>query len=322
VRRIERYLGKLGCVVKVFSLDIQYPESLATALRNFSPDIIHAFHAIRCGAVASEISRELNLPYIITITGTDLYGDNSDTVLTGEERNRIENASALVAFHEIIGKRAATAFPVLTNRIKTIPQGVEVPEIALPVPLPESPFVFLLPAGIRPVKNILYSFRPLERLWRKYPQIRLVIAGPVLDNSYFEKVLEAVSRNPFASWRGEVPNSGMPQLYRSAHVVLNTSLSEGGMANSILEGMAYARPVLVSDVEGNCSLVADGENGFLFSSEVDFVDKAEMLLLDKTLRKRAGDAGRSYVLSCCSAEREAMSYLELYTNTLETKKGV
>lgn len=319
VSRIERHLRQLGCVTGVFSLDMHSPDSLAAALRNFSPDIVHAFHATHCGSLAAKISKELHLPYIITITGTDLY--RGDTAASGDkDKPQLADACAVVVFHDVIANRVMAEFPELANTVKTVPQGVESPEIAATDPLPESPFVFLLPAGIRPVKNILYSFRPLEHLWRKYPQTRLVIAGPILDSGYFEKVLEAVDRNPFALWKGEIPNSGMPSLYRSAHVVLNTSLSEGGMANSILEAMAHARPVLVADIEGNRSLIADGENGLLYRSEEDFVDKAERLLLDKALRERLAAAGRSYVLRHCSPEREAASYLELYRNILKTSK--
>jgi len=320
VRRIESHLRKLGCVTALFSLDALSPEALKDAVRSFSPEIIHAFHGIRCGAISAEISRAMHLPYIITLTGTDLYrGDN--VAFSESERSQMENASTLVAFHEVVGKRIIAAFPELINRVKTVPQGVEVSENDYPDFLPESPFTFLLPAGIRPVKNLLYSLRPLKQLWHRYPQVRLLLAGPVLDNSYFAEVREALACQPFASWLGEVPNAAMPATYRSAHVVLNTSLSEGGMANSILEAMAHSRPVLVSAVEGNRSLISDGGNGFLYSSEEEFIDKAEMLLLDKHLRESVAAAGRAYVLEHCQAEEEAKSYLELYMKSMATHKG-
>lgn len=321
VRRIECHLRKLGCVTEVFSLDTLTPEKLKAAVRFFSPDIIHAFHGIRCGALAAETAQELQLPYIITITGTDLYR-RDDASCTDRERSSIENASALVAFHEVVAKRVAAAFPEHAKRVITIPQGVAATGTASAEFPPESPFIFLLPAGIRQVKNILYGFRPLEQLWSRYPQIRFMLAGPILDVNYFEAVRVAVAAHPFSSWRGEVANSGMPSLYNSAAVVLNTSRSEGGMANSLLEAMACGRPVLVADVEGNRSLVTDEENGLLFSSEADFIDKAERLLLDRALRQRLAAAGRSYVLEHCSADREAARYLELYIDILETNKGV
>jgi len=296
-------------------------ETLRKAVRSFSPDILHAFHAVRCGTLVAQIGQELQLPYLITITGTEIYRGDEQAFSVAEGLT-LKNAAALVAFHEVIGKRVKTALPALAGRLKIIPQGVEIPDNSSPDSLPDSPFIFLLPAGIRPVKNILFSFRPLEQLWHRYPQIRLLIAGPVLDKGYFEEVMAALVRYPFAEWLGEVSPAGMPALYRSAHVVLNTSLSEGGMANSLLEAMAYGRPVLVSAVEGNRSLVSDGENGFLFTSEEEFIDKAERLLLDKRIRETVAASGRSFVLEHCSADREAKNYLELYMNILAQTKGV
>jgi glycosyltransferase involved in cell wall biosynthesis len=321
VRRIERYLQKTGCVAKVFSLDTLAAAAVQEAVRSFSPDILHAFHAVHCGALTAQIAKELQLPYVITITGTELYrgGEQEFSVAEGLT---LQNVAALVVFHDVIGKRVSDALPTLADRLKIIPQGVELPDNSSAETLPDSTFIFLLPAGIRQVKNLLFPFAPLAELNRRYPQVKLVIAGPAIDADYTRQLLAKVATNPFSSWVGEVAYADMPALYWSAQVVLNTSLSEGGMANSILEGMAYGRPVLVSDIEGNRSLVSDDVNGYLFSSAEEFLDKAERLLLDEALRKRLAAAGRSYVLENCVADKEAKSYLELYLKILAKGKGV
>lgn len=291
--------------------------ALQEAVRIFSPDILHAFHAVRCGALAGQIARELQLPYLVTITGTEL-SRGGEQEFSDAESLTLQNAAALVAFHEVIGRRVATVLPALADRLNIIGQGVEVPEIQLSDSLPESSFTFLLPAGIRPVKNLLFPFTPLAVLHRRYPQVKLVIAGPAIDADYTSQLLAVVAANPFASWVGEVAHSDMPSLYRSAQVILNTSHSEGGMANSILEGMAYAKPVLVSDIEGNRSLVRDGVNGFIYSSSKDFIDKAERLLLDENLRRVTGAHGRDFVAAHCSPDMEAQRYLELYGSCVKS----
>lgn len=315
VRRIEKHLGRLGCTVAVFSLDTLPGVELAAAVRAFAPDIVHAFHATRCGALAADVARQVRVGLVVTITGTELYRGDS-AAITEREAPLLETAAALVAFHGAVAARMEEEFPQLRGRVKIIPQGVEMPDMEPAGSLPESPFVFLLPAGLRPVKDILCSFSPLEGLWRNHPRIRLVIAGPVLDGAYARTVMEAVCRAPFASWAGEVPFEAMGGLYRSAHVVLNTSLSEGGMANGILEGMARGKPVLASGIEGNRSLVVDGGNGLLFASEQEFLDKAERLLLDREFRSRIGAAGRAFVESNCSPLREAEGYRDLYLRVI------
>lgn len=318
VRRIECFLQKIGCVTAVFSLDQLHPAELSAAVRSFSPDIIHAFHAVRCGSLAAQIAADLHLPYIITITGTELYRGGGRELRAAESLH-IESAAALVAFHEVIGRRVATTLPKLADRLKIIPQGVEVPENSLPDEVPAAPFTFFLPAGIRPVKNILFPFQPLEELSRRYPQIKLVIAGPAIDAEYTLLLRAAVAANSFSSWVGEIEYSAMHMYYRSAQVVLNTSLSEGGMANSILEGMAYAKPILAADIEGNRSLVTDSVNGFLYADEADFLRKAERLLLEENLRREIGAHGREYVELNCSPDLEAQRYLELYESCVKSR---
>ncbi len=315
VRRIAQYLSSAGISVRLFSLDESTEPGFTGELGRFSPDLIHAFNAVRCGPIAATLAAELRLPLVITITGTDLYsvGENPCRI---NEPAVLEKAAGIVTFQGAIGERLSELFHSSLDKISVIPQGVELHETLIDKKTGETQFIFFLPAGIRPVKNILFPFRPLAALHSKYPQVRLVIAGPLLDQDYSKTVLAAVTANPFSSWIGEIPHSEMPQLYSSAAVVLNTSLSEGGMANSLVEAMAHKRPVLASAVEGNRSFLEDGVTGLLYSGEADFTEKAERLILDGSLRKKLGEAGLKYVLENCSPEVEALRHIELYERVI------
>lgn len=312
VRRIERNLLAAGCRPAVFSLEEWGRDDLRQALEAFSPDCIHAFHAVYGGVPAREISMKLDIPYVVTLTGTDLFAQE-DAEPSAAMVQVISGASALVVFHESLRQRLLRAYSQLAP-VVVIPQGVELPDS---IPLEEAGgFVFLLPAGLRPVKDVLFPLAPLQSLASQYGGIRFFLAGPMLDNGYGARVLRTMAGYPFARWLGEIPFDGMPGLYGAAHVVLNCSHSEGGMANSLLEAMAWGRPVLASDIEGNRSLVRDGENGLLYSGEGDFREKAWMLLSDKGLRQRLSAAGRQYVMENCSPLAEAQRYQELYRNVI------
>jgi len=310
VERITRHLSAVGVTVRVFSLDESSPAEITDSVKKFSPDLIHSFHAVHCGPLAALLSDELHRPFIVTITGTDLYRDLA-TASGIDGQDVFAKASAIVTFQHASKERISSLFPLSADKVAVIPQGVEMPEDPVEEHRCGSPFIFLLPAGIRPVKNVLFPFRPLASLSIRYPQVRLIIVGPPIDPEYAEELLEAARANPFSSWAGEVPHSEMSQLYRSASVVLNTSLSEG-MANSLLEAMAHIRPVLASAVEGN-RFLEDGVTGLLYSDEAEFMAKAERLILDDSLRKKLGEAGRGYLLENCAPEVEAGRYMELYT---------
>ena len=308
VRRLEHHLTAAGCQVRVFSREAFAGTALVQGIREFGPDCLHAFHALHGGVTARQVCRELGIPYLVTLTGTDLYGGEADDMAAMVEA--LAGAEAVVIFHETVRQRLLRLLPHPAGQIAVIPQGVDLPDIVAPEATGD--FVFFLPAGIRPVKNVLFPVAPLARLHAAHPRLRLRVAGPLLDESYCRRVLAAFAAAPFVDWLGEVAFEAMAGQYAASHVVLNTSVSEGGMANSLLEAMAAGRPVLAADIEGNRSLVEDGVNGLLYHGEADFLDKAERLLNDLLLRQRLGLAGREYVREQCSPERESAAYRHLY----------
>ena len=319
VRRIERQMRLLGCEVMVFPVDRLAGETLQGAVKEFAPQILHAFHAYQGGRMAHALSEVLGLPYLVTFTGTDIYKafcDQRNLDLHGALRG----ASRLVAFHGCIKRRLAEHMPMLEERTAVIPQGVELPAEygQLPAQGGQEHFTFLLPAGLRPVKNVLFPLEPLAALHELYPQVRLLMAGPVLDADYAAQVMDALERYPFARYLGVVGHESMGELYRRVDVVLNSSLSEGGMANTVLEAMAYARPLLVADIEGNRSIVKEHVTGLLYRDAEDLRAKGEQLLTDPHLREKLGRQGRALVRDNYPPEREAKAYLGLYQEILQT----
>lgn len=317
VRRLERHLAAAGCRVGVFSPETHAGAGLLQGVREFAPDCIHAFHALHGGVPARQVARELGVPCLVTLTGTDLYADAADDMAAMVEA--LAGAEAVVIFHETVRQRLLRLLPHPPREVAVIPQGVELPDVVAPEPAGD--FVFFLPAGIRPVKNVLFPIAPLARLHAAHPQLRLRVAGPLLDDAYGRRVLAALAAAPFADWLGEVAFAEMPGQYAAAHVVLNTSISEGGMANSLLEAMAAGRPVLAADIEGNRSLIEDGVNGLLYRDERDFTLKAGQLLADRELRSRLGGAGRQFVADNCDTGDEAEKYLSLYRRAVSARNG-
>jgi glycosyltransferase involved in cell wall biosynthesis len=90
----------------------------------------------------------------------------------------------------------------------------------------------------------------------------------------------------------------MASLLAQADVVLNSSVSEGGMPNSVLEALALERAVLVSDVPGNRALVEDEVTGLTFADDAELATKANgSLRMPRCERDWAGPAGRSSSVS-------------------------
>jgi L-malate glycosyltransferase len=320
VRRIERHLRLLGCEVQVFPVDRMTGEELLAGVRAFAPQMLHAFHAYHGGRMAHALADELSIPYLVTLTGTDVY-QALDDHRSFDTHAALRSASRLVAFHAYVKRRLAEHLPSLEERTVVIPQGVELPALPVATGTVEGSCTFLLPAGLRPVKNVLFPLQPLAALHAVHPGIRFLLVGPVLDPAYAGEVMEALERYPFARYLGVVGHDAMGDLYRAADVVLNSSLIEGGMANSVLEGLAYGKPLLVTDIEGNRSIVRECANGLLYRDAGEFCRKAEMLVTDLVLRQKLGGNGRSLVRDKYPPERESQSYLELYQAILDSRNG-
>jgi glycosyltransferase involved in cell wall biosynthesis len=113
----------------------------------------------------------------------------------------------------------------------------------------------------------------------------------------------------------------MASLLSQADVVLNCSISEGGMANAVLEALSLGRPVLASDIDGNRSIVADGVTGFLFRDEVEFERRAAQLARDPALRERLGRAGSALVAERFPPAREIDGYCEIYRELVPARSS-
>lgn len=316
VRRIERHLAAAGHGVSVHSLDATPSEDILREIRQAPPDLIHAFHAWFGGRVARETARATGVPYLVTLTGSDVYealedGRREETLAV------LRDAAAIVAFHKCVKCRVVDHHPSLAEKTVVIPQGVELPGDDYRWDAERydaGEFVFFLPAGLRPVKNVTFPLAPLAELHREEPRVRLLLAGPILDQVYGAKVLAELERHPFAHFLGEVGHDAIGAIYRRADVVLNTSLFEGGMANSVLEAMAAGRPVLASYIDGNRSVVREGKTGLLYRGEDEFLAKARELMRDVNLGRRLGEHGRIDVEEKFSPELEAEAYGNLYRN--------
>lgn len=314
VQRIARYLQQQGLQAELLPLDQIDQPQLDRRLIDHRPDLLHAFHAFHAAPLAREAAQRHGIPYLVTITGSDLFDPQfRDHPAT---RLALTEARAVICFDETVADHLRCAFDLTTATIAIIPQGVEITIPSPSGPHPADTFTILLPAALRPVKGIVEAIDALTPLAASDKRLRLKLAGGDLDQEYSRRVALKVRTLDWVELLGEVPHDAMGALYAGCDVVLNSSHFEGGMANSLLEAMAWARPVIASDVPGNRSLIRDGATGLLYRGSTDLQDKLRQLMQQPDRCAKIGRAAHDYVVSKFSAEQEATALVALYRRIL------
>jgi len=322
VDRLQKGLVKQGYGVVLFNSNKDKPEQVM----QFSPQIIHSFNAERTSQWMKHLRNRFQVPKVITLTGTDYTpwcGVNDPPVPIKEN---LENADALIVFHETAAISLSASLPLLKNKTYIIPQGIAPLESAedrstvrTKYGIGQGAIVFLMAGGIRPVKNISLAIKVFYKVKKQAPEVVLLHIGPIMDKEEADRIF-ALSENLscFLSLGG-LPLREVRELMRAADVLINTSFHEG-MSGAILEAMAEGLPILASNAEGNLALVQENINGFIFSVEDQhaLTQRAIDLALNPFLRKKMGEESKNLARQNYSEEKELDLHVQVYQGLMRS----
>jgi len=171
---------------------------------------------------------------------------------------------------------------------------------------------------IDPIKGLDLLLEALPSVVKLYPQFKLIIvgSGPYKDNlETLAKILQIDEHVIFVGGTSDVK-----KYYNIADIFILPSKSEG-ISNALLEAMSMELAVIATAVGGIPEVIKDLDNGCLtYPSSSAIVEKLELLLANKNLRDRLGNAARKSIIANFSIEKVAKKYIELYIQTLYKKK--
>lgn len=98
----------------------------------------------------------------------------------------------------------------------------------------------------------------------------------------------------------------------------NTKGHAEGISNTIMEYMAFAKPVVATDSGGNREIIEDHVTGFLTRpfAAADLAARISALLDNEDLRRKMGNAGKERIDREFSVTRMSQKYLGLYRKML------
>lgn len=330
--RWRQSLIKKGLLVNVHATEHLNPGSLVEHLKNIKPDVVHAHHISKAGAMFLNphiTERFARLPLVISPAGTDILSQEEHVRDTGTIVAQVcRRARVIVAQGEWVAERLSALIPDVKDNILHVPKsfmwfGDENFDLRKLAGWSSEHFVFFLPAGIRPVKRNLETLHAIARIHEMRPHIRLAFAGPSLDKDYTVRFQEDLERfGEFAKWIPIIPYGSMRSTYTSVDVVINSSSSEG-LSNAVIEAIAAGKPILASDIPGNRWPILGNEDtstcGLLFnvSDTNDFMRLALRLIDDGDLRNQLSQASTDRASSWPVPDNEAAGLIYAYEQAIK-----
>lgn len=159
------------------------------------------------------------------------------------------------------------------------------------------------------VKHFEFLLPTLEKIYAKYP------------NVYFKMICDRDISYPSlnlksSKWNKEQEIEQLSELDIGIMPLPDDKWAKGKCGFKGLQYMSLEIATIMSPVGVNVDIIQDGENGFLASSEAEWLDKLSLLIEDKTLRTRLGIAGRKTIEDKYSVNAWKLQYYKTYSNLL------
>jgi len=221
-------------------------------------DLMVALHARRSAEsiaawdeVRTKAGATGKFPLIVALTGTDLYRDIRSDL--GAQRS-LQLADALVVLQDEglpslppAARGKAIVLYQSSGRRKTLPKSRR--------------HLRAIEVGhLRDEKRPQTLFEA-ARLLRDRPDIRIDQVGAGLDAGLAQQAAATARECPQYRWLGALAHPDTLRRIQRAHVLINTSVMEGG-AHVVLEAVCAGTPVLASRIAGNIGMLGADYAGY------------------------------------------------------------
>ena len=215
-----------------------------------------------------------------------------------------EKVDAFIAPSQFMQQSIAHRIP--ENRIKQLYNGIDVNTIKASVA--DEGYVLYIGRLVpeKGVETLLKAHTKSQKNWT----LKIAGTGPLLD------VLKAqYSPSIFV---GHLAGDALKTMIDQAAVVVVPSEWYENCPMSVLEAMAYGKPVVASRMGGIPELVEDGKTGLLYTAgnADELAAVLDKLLSASTLRQKMGAAGRLRVSNHFSLDKHNVGLIGIYTNVL------
>jgi len=276
---------------------------------------IHVHHGYFGSWVAMVAARLLNVPFSMTLHGSDLLLHAAYLDL------KLKHCSFCVTISEFNRNHILDHYPQAdADKIVVHRMGVDcrVVNPVLPNSVTEAPLIMLAVGRLHFVKDHAFLIRACRLLKHRGQRFWCLIAGDGEERQSLEQLIRELDLEIEVTLLGHLSQPQLETRYRTADVVVLTSRSEG-IPLVLMEAMARGKPVLAPAITGIPELVADGKTGFLYrpGSQEDFVAKVELIAGAKSALSPLCRAARQHVLDQFDRHKNLQSFCDFFLSRLQ-----
>ncbi len=262
-------------------------------------DVIHAHAALPCGHAAALLSRSLNIPFVVTVHGLDVFNtcfaDGIPATWRREASANVYRAARTIIC--ISGKvqqilRTGTAEEICSavvyngvNPILFSPNPVEARQ--------RDPEILVVGSLVRSKGHELV-LRAIGNLRSPFPELRCRIIGEGRDRDEFESLVRQLGIGQQVQFVGRQSRSAVAEAMRRCSVFVLPSRNEG-LGCVYLEAMSCGKPAIGCRGQGIDEVIEHGKNGWLIpvGGLEELLQGLSTLLQSADVSSRMGLAARS-----------------------------
>ena len=280
-------------------------------------DVIHAHAALPCGHAALLLSRELRIPFVVTVHGLDAFLTSQVKGLTGRycrktcqlvyrSARKVICISDKVRSEVMRGVIADTS--VIYNGVDT---AVFAPRDNGPIPP-----VVLSVGNLIPIKGHALLLRAFANVQRQNPEALCQIIGDGPEKARLVRLAVELGIEKRVQFLGRRSRRDVVEAVGRCTLFALPSRYEG-LGCVYLEAMSAGKPVIACSGQGIEEIIRHQNNGWLVAPEdlPAMSDAISRLLSDGGLRKQLGDAARQSVEQYSFA-RQTAELARLYRECL------
>ena len=219
-------------------------------------------------------------------------------------RSKLSRASAIVSDNLFLKKMMAR-FNYDVSKVHVIYNGVDLSVIKPKISSHKQKTVLFLSNQINKQKGAYHFIQLSKNLKPEFPDVRFLWVGRTeLIGDTFET-------------KGYVCNDQeLAEIYQSSYLLLLPSLWPEAMSYSVIQAMAYGKPVVAYDIGANSEAIIHGETGLLadWGNIEQLTSHVRKLLLDQELAMQMGRNARKRAEEKYSLELMTSKYLNLIGN--------